>query len=176
MGCRDNGRCAVNQCAFSFVRILLRKKNQVYLTEIRLSSCLSPNGHHISTAKHGGYDLYNLDTGIVLHTFAHDLHVGIDKYPTTFLPGGFAFCGATIDGTVTIWGVKDGDQLQSVQHLCASRLSRLFCNNPDFPQAGVTVHTLAVRYICPRPPFSMLTPVGICCEGCWRCISCNSIF
>jgi len=72
-------------------------------------------------AKYGGYDLYSLDTGIILHTFAHGLHAGIDKYPTAFLPGGFTFCGATSDGTVTIWGVKEGDQLQSVQHLCASR-------------------------------------------------------
>ena len=69
--------------------------------------------------------MYSLDTGIVLHTFAHGLHAGVDnfkyKYPTAFLPGGFVFCGATIDGTVTFWGVKEGDRLQSVQHPCAFR-------------------------------------------------------
>jgi len=89
--------------------------------------------------------LYSLDTGIVIHTFAHGLHVGIDKYPTAFLPGGFAFFGATIDGTVTIWGVKEGDRLQLVQHLCASILNFHVRYNLKFPQAGVTLQTLAVR-------------------------------
>lgn len=119
-------------------------EHPVYLTKIRLASCLSPDGRHISTAKRGGYDLYSLDTGIVLHTFGHGLHAGIDKYPTAFLPGGFVFCGATSGGTITLWGVKEGDRLQSVQHPCASKCSMSACRNPDFPQVGVPLHTLAV--------------------------------
>jgi WD40 repeat protein len=95
----------------------------------RLASSLSPNGNQITAAKHGGYDLYSLESGIVLHTFSHGLHAGVDKYPTSFLPGGFAFCGATTDGTVTIWDVKEGDQLQSVQHLCAFLFSMFTCRD-----------------------------------------------
>lgn len=67
----------------------------------------------------GGYDLYSLDSGILLHTFAHDLPEAIldgDKYPSTFIPTDFVFCGATIDGTITLWDGKVGDRLQSVQH------------------------------------------------------------
>jgi WD40 repeat protein len=121
-------------------------KNDRFISlEIRLASTLSPNGRQICVAKHGGYDLYNLDSGIVLHTFAHGLHPGVDKYPATFLPGGFVFCGATNDGTVTIWDSKEGDRLQSVQHLRAFILSTFYCHNPDPSQAGVTLHTLAVR-------------------------------
>lgn len=154
MGHRDDGCCAVNQYAFSYVRLQVScwEERLVYLIKIRLASCLSPNGHHISTAKHGGYDLYSLDTGIVLHTFAHGLHSGIDKYPTAFIPGGFAFCGATIGGTATIWGVKEGDRLQSVQHLRMSKCSMSPCYNPDFPQAGMTLHALAVCSTPTSPP------------------------
>jgi len=92
-----------------------------------LGSSLSPNGLHISIAKRGGYDLYSLDSGIVLHTYEHDLTPDSDKYPAAFLPRGLVFCGATVDGTVTLWDVKQGGRLQSVQHL-----------------PGVTIHTLAV--------------------------------
>lgn len=85
---------------------------------MRLGSSLSPNKLHISTAKRGGYDVYSLNTGIVLQTFVHGLPLNIDTFPSTFLPRGFAFCGATVDGTVTLWDVKLGDPLQSVRHLC----------------------------------------------------------
>ena len=95
--------------------------------------------------------MYSLDTGIVLHTFAHGLDLGIDKYPTAFILGGFAFCGATIDRTVTIWGVKEGDQLQAVQHLRTSKFSMSPYYNPDFPQVGAILHTLAV---CSTPASS----------------------
>ncbi|KAH9168279.1 WD40-repeat-containing domain protein [Lactarius sanguifluus] len=90
-------------------------------------SSLSPNGLLISTAKLGGYDLYSLDSGIVAHTYSHGLPSINDKYPATFLPRGIAFCAATADGTVTLWDVKQGDRLQSVQHL-----------------PGVTIHAIAV--------------------------------
>lgn len=75
-----------------------------------------------------------------------------------FLPRGFAFCGATTDGTVTIWDIKEGDRLQSVQHLCVSILSTFHYHNPDLPQAGTTLHALAV---CSMPillPFLGLLP------------------
>jgi hypothetical protein len=149
------------------------------VTEIRLASCLSPNGHHISTAKHGGYDLYSLDTGIVLHTFAHGLHAGIGKYPTAFLPGGFAFCGATIDGTVTIWGLKEGDRLQSVQHICAFRFSTspatilLIFHKRTRPYTPSQYVPWLRAYLA---SFSGLTPIGTCCKECWRCTPRNSIF
>ncbi|KAH9058169.1 WD40-repeat-containing domain protein [Lactarius vividus] len=87
-----------------------------------LGSSLSPNGLHISVAKRGGYDLYSLESGIVLHTLAHGLPLDGNMYPSTFLPRGFAFCGATVDGTVTLWDVKEGDRLQSVQHLPGATL------------------------------------------------------
>jgi hypothetical protein len=106
--------------------------------------------------------LYSLDTGIVLHTFAHDLSLDVldgDKYPSTFLPRGFAFCGATVDGTVTLWDVKVGDRLQSVQH-CRESMSSIFtCVDSHLLQAGATLHSIAVRLIansppCPFPPRS----------------------
>ncbi|KAH8996084.1 WD40-repeat-containing domain protein [Lactarius hatsudake] len=76
----------------------------------------------------GGYDLYSLDSGIVAHTYSHGLpSINNDKYPATFLPRGIAFCAVTADGTVTLWDVKQGDRLQSVQHL-----------------PGVTIHAIAV--------------------------------
>jgi WD40 repeat protein len=86
---------------------------------IRLGSCLSMNGLHISTTMRGGYDIYSLDSGMLLHTFAHDLPQAIldgHYYPSTFLPNSFTFCGATVDATVTLWDVKVGDLLQSVRH------------------------------------------------------------
>lgn len=82
-----------------------------------LGSSLSPNGLLISTAKLGGYDLYNLDSGIVVHTYTHGFPASNGKFPTTFFPRGIAFCAATADGTVTLWNVEQGDRLQSVQHL-----------------------------------------------------------
>ena len=99
--------------------------------------------------------MYSLDTGIVLHTFAHGLHVGIDKYPTAFLPGGFAFFGATIDGTVTIWGVKEGDRLQLVQHLCASILNSLNFHaryNPNLNSHKRTWPCRPSQYVPHLPP------------------------
>ncbi|KAH9976086.1 hypothetical protein BJV77DRAFT_968153, partial [Russula vinacea] len=63
-----------------------------------------------------------LNTGIVLQTFVHGLPLNIDTFPSTFLPRGFAFCGATVDGTVTLWDVKLGDPLQSVRHLSGATL------------------------------------------------------
>jgi hypothetical protein len=91
----------------------------IYFISVRLGSSLSQNGLHISATKRGGYDLYSLDTGIVLHTFAHDLPLAIldgGKYPSTFLLEGFGFCGATVDGAVTLWDASAGHRLQSVQH------------------------------------------------------------
>lgn len=62
--------------------------------------------------------MYGLDSGNILQTFVHGLPLDGDVHPTpcTFLPTGFAFCGATVDGKVTIWDVKLGDKLQSVRH------------------------------------------------------------
>ncbi|KAI9434626.1 WD40-repeat-containing domain protein [Lactarius indigo] len=110
-----------------------------------LGSSLSPNGLHISAAKRGGYDMYSLDSGIVLHTFAHGLPLDADVRPSTFLPRGVAFCGATVDGTVTLWDVKVGDRLQSVQHLRASMPSILPSIGAHPPEAGATLHAVAVH-------------------------------
>ena len=101
----------------------------MHFISVRLGSSLSPNGLEISTTKRGGYDLYSLDTGIVLHTFAHDLPLAVldgDTYPSTFLPTGFVFCGATVDGTVTLWDVELGDRLQSLHHLREPISSAMF--------------------------------------------------
>ncbi|KAH9037773.1 hypothetical protein EDB84DRAFT_1560523 [Lactarius hengduanensis] len=113
-------------------------------------SSLSPNGLLISTAKLGGYDLYSLDSGIVAHTYSHGLPSINDKYPATFLPRGIAFCAATADGTVTLWDATQGDRLQSVQHIRASSFVSMLSRhasqfNTHFPQAGVTIHAIAVR-------------------------------
>jgi WD40 repeat protein len=81
----------------------------------------------MSTAKCGGYDLYNLHTGIVLHTYEHGFPPDIDKHPAIFLPRGFVLCGATADGTVTLWDVNQGDRLQSVRHHGTSVLLTLPC-------------------------------------------------
>ncbi|KAI9431591.1 hypothetical protein BJY52DRAFT_1232100 [Lactarius psammicola] len=110
-----------------------------------LGSSLSPNGLHISAAKRGGYDLYSLDSGIVLHTFAHGLPHHSDVYPSTFLPRGFVFCGVTVDGTVTLWDVKVGDRLQSVQHLCASMPPMFPAIGTHPPEAGANLHAIAVH-------------------------------
>jgi hypothetical protein len=87
-----------------------------------------------------------LNSGIVLHTFVHGLPLGVDAYPSTFLPGGFAFCGATVDGTVTFWDVKAGDPLQSVQHLRASMSPVFSCIIAYLSQAHATIHTVAVCF------------------------------
>lgn len=89
----------------------------------RLGSSLSPNGLQIAVTKRGGYDIYSLDSGVLLHSFAHDIPQAMldgDKYPSAFLPTDFVFCGATIDGTITLWDGNVGDRLQSVQHRCES--------------------------------------------------------
>ncbi|SRR6266702_5434652 len=122
----------------------------------RLGSSLSPNGLHISAAKRGRYDLYSLDSGIVLHTFAHGLPLDADVHPSTFLPRGFAFCGATIDGIVTLWDVKVGDQLQLVQHLRASVPPMFPSIGAHPPEVGATLHAVAVHFVAtirtPIPP------------------------
>ena len=58
--------------------------------------------------------------------YTHGLSASNDKYPSTFLPKGFTFCAVTVDGTITLWNVKQGDRLQSVQHLCLSRFVPLW--------------------------------------------------
>lgn len=62
--------------------------------------------------------MYSLDSGLPIHKFVHGLPQDCDVYPQVciFLPTGFAFCGATMDGKVTFWDVKQGDELQSVSH------------------------------------------------------------
>ncbi|KAH9031997.1 hypothetical protein EDB85DRAFT_2145749 [Lactarius pseudohatsudake] len=110
-----------------------------------LGSSLSPNGLHISVAKRGGYDLYSLDSGIVLQTLAHGLPLDGDMHPSTFLPRGFAFCGTTVDGSVTLWDVKVGDRLQSVQHLRASMPPTFPFIGTHPPEAGATLHAVAVH-------------------------------
>lgn len=71
--------------------------------------------------------MYSLSSGIVLHTFVHGLTQDGDMHPSTFMPRGFAFCGATVDGTVTLWDIKVGDRLQAVQHLCTSMPPMFSC-------------------------------------------------
>ena len=91
----------------------------MHFISVRLRSSLLLNGLEISTTKHGGYKLYSLNTSIVLHTFVHDFPLDVhdgDTYPSTFLPMGFIFCGATIDGTVILWYVELGNWLQSLHH------------------------------------------------------------
>lgn len=98
----------------------------IYFISIRLGSSLSPSGLHISTTKRGGYELCSLDTGIVLHKFAHNLPSAIldgDKYPSTFLLEGSAFCGATANGEVTLWDVRVGYRALSIQHFRESMSS-----------------------------------------------------
>jgi WD40 repeat protein len=150
----------------------------VHLISIRLGSSLSPNGLQISIAKCGGYDLYSLDSGIVLHTYEHGLTPDTDKYPTTFLPRGFVFCGATADGTVTLWDVKQGGRLQSVQHLRASILFIFLYFDSHLPQAGVTIHALAVcSTVSPLLSWGGLTSLltGLRCREFWYCAPRNSI-
>jgi len=67
-------------------------------------------------------------------------------YPSTFLSRGFAFCGATVDGTVTLWDVKLGDRLQSVQHLRASMPLVFPFVGAHLPEVGATLHAVAVRF------------------------------
>ena len=100
----------------------------IYFISIRLGSSLAPNGLHISVTKRGGYDLCRLDTGMILHTFAHDLPLAIldgDKYPSTFLLEGSAFCGATVDGEVTLWDVEVGNRVLGIRHLRESTSSAM---------------------------------------------------
>jgi WD40 repeat protein len=86
-----------------------------------------------------------------LHTYEHGLPLDVDKYPTTFLVSGFVFCGATLDGTVTLWDVKQGDRLQSVRHHRDRVLLLLIlsCTDSHLPQAGIIIHALAVRFVSP---------------------------
>ena len=66
--------------------------------------------------------MYGLESGDILQAFVHGLPLDGDVHPSpcTFLPMGFAFCGASVDGKVTIWDIKLGDKLQSVRHSRAS--------------------------------------------------------
>ncbi|KAH9010834.1 WD40-repeat-containing domain protein [Lactarius hengduanensis] len=114
----------------------------------------------ITTYRHHGIQLWDveqmaivpidyLDSGIVAHTYSHGLPSINDKYPATFLPRGIAFCAATADGTVTLWDATQGDRLQSVQHIRASSFVSMLSRhasqfNTHFPQAGVTIHAIAV--------------------------------
>lgn len=167
MGCREDGRHPVNQHAVSHVHICSRsdtiERRFTSPLSTRLGSSLSPNGLHISAAKRGGYDLYSLDSGIVLHTFVHGLPLDGDVYPGIFLPRGFAFCGATVDGTVTLWDVGRGDRLQSVQHLRASMTHSFPWIGAHLRQAGATLHAVAVCLVllayAPACPLSRTHPI-----------------
>lgn len=112
---------------------------------------------------------------------AHGLPLDGNMYPSTFLPRGFAFCGATVDGTVTLWDVKEGDRLQSVQHLRAS-MSLMFPFIGTHPsEAGATLHAVTVRFAAtihalpplPHEPIPLLA--GLHRREEWRRAPCNGI-
>lgn len=157
MGCGNDDYHSVNQHAISYVCLFVKccdYKLICFLSSTRLGSSLSPNGLHISAAKRGGYDVYSLGSGVVLHTFVHGLTLDGDICPSTFLPRGFAFCGATVDGTVTLWDIKVGDRLQAVQHLCASMPPMILCIDTYFPPAGATLCAVAVCFTVTTHPCS----------------------
>jgi hypothetical protein len=100
--------------------------------------------------------MYCLNSGIVLHTFAHGLPFDTDAYPSAFLSRGFAFFGATADGTVTLWDVNAGDVLQSVQHLRASMPSLLTSVLIFYKRV---LPSMQLQYVLPLQPTTPTTPL-----------------
>ena len=90
----------------------------VYLTKVRLASCLSPNGNHISTAKNSGYDLYSLNTGIVLHVAEALCLESASWWPrchTIMIPNTYSMCCASVWHRQHAWSIL---VYTSVPYIC----------------------------------------------------------
>lgn len=171
-GYLDCGTFRICQLFGSFVCFLpcacplkpkMRRLTLIYFISIRLGSSLSPNGLYISATKRGGYELWSLDSGMILHKYTHNLPPAIldgGKCPSTCLLGGAAFCGTTVDGEVTLWEVETGNRVLSLQHLREFMSCAMLCVGSQLCMltAGATLHAIAVRFPITFPVPTSPTP------------------
>lgn len=78
------------------------------------SSALSTNSQYLAVARQFVFQIYDLDSGMIIRTFKHKLGVAARKFPLEFAHGNLALLCIYDHGSVRLWDLTNQATMQTL--------------------------------------------------------------